>query len=332
MRARNIKPGFFENESLADLGPYAQILFEGLWCLADREGKLEDRPRRIQSKVFPFYDPDPGIEELLEYLEKAGFIDRYTVDEIKVIKIIKFLKHQRPHKTEKNSELPEKSTLNNGESTLDNGECTLNNGESTLDNGECTLDNVEYLPDSLIHRFTDSLNPEKVSPDGDKSIDRVADGPGTGVDKPIDRGVEGPDPVVDKNISRKSDPGIDGGSDKPEPELGRSGSVVHKFLELWNEAAPDILPRARVPTSPAREKAIRAVLKIKPDLEFWRGLVVSMGESPFLCGDNDRRWVADIDFLLRKWLKIAEGAYRRAEVINRPRVVDLDRMAQAKGG
>ena len=46
-RARNIKPGFFANENLAECDPLARLLFAGLWCLADREGRLEDRPKRI---------------------------------------------------------------------------------------------------------------------------------------------------------------------------------------------------------------------------------------------------------------------------------------------
>ncbi len=52
MRARGIKPAFFKNEELAELGTVAQLLFIGLWCLADREGRLEDRPKRIGAEVM----------------------------------------------------------------------------------------------------------------------------------------------------------------------------------------------------------------------------------------------------------------------------------------
>ena len=37
-RSRNIKPGFFKNEHLAECQPLARLLFIGLWTLADREG------------------------------------------------------------------------------------------------------------------------------------------------------------------------------------------------------------------------------------------------------------------------------------------------------
>ena len=52
-RARILKPGFFANELLAEIHPYGRLLFAGLWTLADREGRLEDRPKRIVRCDFP---------------------------------------------------------------------------------------------------------------------------------------------------------------------------------------------------------------------------------------------------------------------------------------
>ena len=112
MRARNIKPSFFDNEYLAAFGPSAQLLFVGLWCLADRDGKLEDRPIRIKAKIFPYYDPSPSVEDLLTMLAGEGepFIVRYEVDGKRYIKIVNFSKHQRPHPNEKPSEIPDPPT------------------------------------------------------------------------------------------------------------------------------------------------------------------------------------------------------------------------------
>ena len=45
MRARNIKPGFFKNDALAELDFAGRLLFIGLWGIADRAGRLEDRPK-----------------------------------------------------------------------------------------------------------------------------------------------------------------------------------------------------------------------------------------------------------------------------------------------
>ena len=42
-RARLLKPGFFTNEDLCELPAFGRLLFAGLWTIADREGRLEDR-------------------------------------------------------------------------------------------------------------------------------------------------------------------------------------------------------------------------------------------------------------------------------------------------
>jgi hypothetical protein len=104
MRARSVKPGLFTNEQLADLPPLARLLFIGLWCLADKAGVLEDRPRRIKATVLPFDDVD--VDELLRLLAAAGFIVRYEVAGQRCIFLPTFVRHQSPHPNEKSSELP----------------------------------------------------------------------------------------------------------------------------------------------------------------------------------------------------------------------------------
>jgi hypothetical protein len=111
VRARSVKPGLFKNEDLAELPFEARLLFVGLWCMADREGRLEDRPKRIKAEVFP-YD-DVNIEKLLEHLRNARSIVRYRVEgyDTGLIWIPTFKRHQNPHKNEKPSELPAYSDI-----------------------------------------------------------------------------------------------------------------------------------------------------------------------------------------------------------------------------
>jgi len=106
MRARNIKPSFFTNPDLGECSPVSRLLFVGLWCCADREGRLLDRPKQVKAQVFP-YD-NVNIDEHLGELTRWGLIERYDVGGVKIIAIPKFLKHQRPHVKEKSSELPGK--------------------------------------------------------------------------------------------------------------------------------------------------------------------------------------------------------------------------------
>lgn len=106
-RSRSIKPGTFDNELLGEADPIYTLLFIGLWTLADREGRLEDRPKRIGKNLMGYRDT-PEITGLLDTLMQMGFIDRYTVDGIAIIQIVNFSKHQNPHRNEKESELPER--------------------------------------------------------------------------------------------------------------------------------------------------------------------------------------------------------------------------------
>jgi hypothetical protein len=107
-RARIIKPGFFKNEVLAECSLAARMLFSGLWTLADRAGRLEDRPKRIKADLFP-YD-DLNIDELLNELAARGFIARYSIDGNPLIQIDNFEKHQKPHRNEVGSVLPAQAT------------------------------------------------------------------------------------------------------------------------------------------------------------------------------------------------------------------------------
>ena len=69
-RARNLKPAFFTNDLLAEIEPLGRLLFQGLWCLADREGRLVDRPKRIKAELFPYDDAD--VDVLLSALAARG--------------------------------------------------------------------------------------------------------------------------------------------------------------------------------------------------------------------------------------------------------------------
>lgn len=103
-RSRNVKPGFFKNENLAECTPWARLCFVGLWTMADREGRLEDRPRRIKGELFAYDNVE--VEPLLQELEKWQFIIRYEAGGMNLIQVAQFTKHQNPHHREMASVLP----------------------------------------------------------------------------------------------------------------------------------------------------------------------------------------------------------------------------------
>ncbi len=148
-RARNIKPAFFKNEDLVELPFEYRLLFAGLWTLSDRDGLLEDRPKRIKMEIFPADNVD--VEHGLSELERTGFIRRYEADGKKVIWIITFSEHQSPHHTEKSSTLPKP-----------NREITV---KEPLNTGVISGDSQQHLRENP----PDSLNPDSLKPYKEKT-------------------------------------------------------------------------------------------------------------------------------------------------------------------
>jgi hypothetical protein len=106
MRTRLLRPGFFENEELAALPPHARLLFEGLWLMADRAGRLKDRPPVIRATLFAF-EPDVNVDLLLTTLHKSGFVRRYRGSKgVRCVQVVNFAAHQHPHTREPDTTLP----------------------------------------------------------------------------------------------------------------------------------------------------------------------------------------------------------------------------------
>jgi len=160
-RARNIKPALFKNEILGVEDPMLTILFVSLWCLADKAGRLEDRPLRIKAETFP-YRENLDVNGYLTVLHQLGFIRRYERNGVKIIQVINFDKHQHPHKTEAESTLPE--YVENTDGCYLTVKYTLNNGSRPAD----SLNTDSLNTDSL---NTDSgiLIPENVTSDSKES-------------------------------------------------------------------------------------------------------------------------------------------------------------------
>lgn len=149
-RARNIKPGFFTNEELVELPFATRLLFIGLWTLADREGRLEDKPKRIKMHLFPADEID--VDEALDALQASGFLLRYQAEGVRYIQVLAFRKHQNPHKDEKASTIP--APCLHGASSV----------QASCDYGGNPADSL--IPDSLI---PDSLNPATDSASADSA-------------------------------------------------------------------------------------------------------------------------------------------------------------------
>lgn len=146
-RARNIKPKFFQNDELGALPPLARLLFIGMWTIADYRGCIEYRPARMKVQLLPYDNCD--IEALSISLDKSGFISIYTVQGQRYIKILKFERHQTPHKNERDSgsELPDLVENDNEISEL------TKDGTNPDKNGTTRAESFNLNPESF------NLNP-----------------------------------------------------------------------------------------------------------------------------------------------------------------------------
>lgn len=110
-RARLLKPEFFDDEKLAEIPFTARILFQALWALSDRDGRLEDRPEKIAAFAFPYDKPlqikaRKEAPKMLDLLIDAGFVERYQSEGKACLWLPHFKDHQKTHDREAQSVLP----------------------------------------------------------------------------------------------------------------------------------------------------------------------------------------------------------------------------------
>lgn len=107
-RIRTVKPEFFTSESVLSVSPLARLFFIGLWCEADRDGRLKWKPKTLKFRYLP---GDPvNIEKLCTELEQAEMIVTYTIDNNDYCEIPSFKSHQVINNREKESELPSRDS------------------------------------------------------------------------------------------------------------------------------------------------------------------------------------------------------------------------------
>lgn len=101
-RIRTIKPEFFTSEDVVSMSPLARLLFIALWCEADREGRLEWKPRTFKMRYLPA--DDCSIDALCREITSAGLLVLYGDGAYGWIPT--FGKHQHVNPREADSRLP----------------------------------------------------------------------------------------------------------------------------------------------------------------------------------------------------------------------------------
>jgi hypothetical protein len=83
--------------------------------------------------------------------------------------------------------------------------------------------------------------------------------------------------------------------------------------QIWNANRGPLREAKRLGGN--RERSARARLKENSDPEFWKAIVTMAATTPFFTGQNDRKWVANFDWLLRESTlnKALEDNYSRQQ-------------------
>lgn len=100
-RIRTIKPEFFTSDDICSLSALARLLYVGLWCEADRAGRLVWMPRVFKRRYLP--DDACDIDSLADELLKRGLVELYGEG---LAHIPTFSRHQHVNPREASSKLP----------------------------------------------------------------------------------------------------------------------------------------------------------------------------------------------------------------------------------
>ena len=107
MRIRTVKPEFFTHEAIFEAehksGLPLRLAFIGLWCAADREGKLRWQPRRLGIQILPYDGID--FTRVMDALCDHGFLEKSANGEF--VRIPSFLNHQCINQREAQSTIPD---------------------------------------------------------------------------------------------------------------------------------------------------------------------------------------------------------------------------------
>lgn len=105
-RIRSLKPEYFRDEKVQRLSRDARLLFIGLICHADDEGRLNGDVLSIRALVFPRDElPAKKVRTLLAAVRDIGLIHIYEAGGFDWVEIRGWAKHQRIDKP-KPSQIP----------------------------------------------------------------------------------------------------------------------------------------------------------------------------------------------------------------------------------
>lgn len=284
-RTRNIKPDDFLDDVLGaeDFPIEAHFLRVGMNCLADKEGRLEDRPQKIRAQIFP-YRTSLDVEDLLAKLVQAKSIQRYSVGGQRFIQLVGFVESQNPHPNEAKSRLPGPELHNVGN-------------------------------DTPAHVITGAIP----KPREDTPGRHLISDPGSLISDPGSLISSSPPQVAE--VGKDESPEVV--TQQPLLTVVEGGPRPEDLQALWNRLAVPKKLGAWESMSKPRRRAARLALEACPDLKRWEAWLTAELQNPWNLGDNPRGWRADVDWFLRVKTRDKVADFDPANAPRRPRGAQL---------
>jgi len=273
-RIRTVKPSFFDDEKMGAVSRDARLTFIGLLVNSDDYGVVKGHPAWLRNRIFP-YD-DITLAEFtgwLQELEQIRSIIPFSSNGENYFYIRNFNRHQKINRPSKiRNPQPPREVIMLAEKI-----------PSLVPHGARSEDSVrthgDLSEDSLMEREGEGERELVTSPRGD-----VVDEPASpDVDLALPEDGLGSEKATEKS---------------PKKNTNRFGP--NDLGRLWNEVADPVFPRVILPFSEKRARKFRPAIRERPDPEWWRELFLKAGGVPFLRGENDRGWRADLEFVVRR--------------------------------
>lgn len=340
-RIRTIKPEFWTDSFMVQLPPIARLIFISLWSCADDHGFIPDETERLAMEVMPRESPD-DFDRWLQFFEASGRIERFVGgDDTQFLRIKNWEKHQRVDRPSKSKIYRDGSRkiaipLSSRRAVAEkygcppggsieascyycgtSGEIHWHKTSKGAPSGWVTFPGLE-----MDHLECEDLGGESLS----KNIVLSCRGcnRSKGTKSWFDffsslSGIEGSRSFA-SGLDRNREQGTgneEQGKDLRAKALLSSGdddfSEIQIAFDAYNESATRAgWPKAQALTK-TRKAALKARLKEAGGIDGWRVALGKAEASPHLCGQNDRGWTADLDFILqaKSFTKLMEGSYDR---------------------
>lgn len=291
-RIRTIKPEFFTSADVMRLTPLARLLYIGLWCEADREGRLPWRPASFRVRYLPA--DDCAIDDVCRELIEAHLVVLYGDD---LAHIPSFTRHQAINARESPSMFPappepDRARVAATESRVSDASVTRERADGD-ENG------------ARVHaRVSDASLTRHVGREGRKE--------GKGREHASDDASPPDHPTHPIRTSSVRLP--------RDAYLG--------LIEAWNVEARRVASWVEVDPlrlgPPAISRAERA-LQTLPDLDAWEARFARAAQSSHLTGRNGKGFVADFWWLLERTAELDAGRFdeRGHGESRRPELVDI---------